>query len=131
MSNATSYWLTNVRLEERYKLEEGIIRQTETGLYHLQIQEGTIAAIVPADSLPMDDLPRQDAKGNLLLPAFRDMHIHTDKTYYSDPWKAVRPPYTIFARVEEEATLLIELLPKAQQRAEAMIELLFRHGTTH
>lgn len=31
-----------------------------------------------------------DAKGLLMLPVFKDMHIHLDKTFYGGPWKAVR-----------------------------------------
>lgn len=37
-----------------------------------------------------------------MLPAFKEMHIHIDKTYYSGPWKACMPAESIFTRFNEE-----------------------------
>ncbi|GLX67161.1 amidohydrolase [Paenibacillus glycanilyticus] len=127
-----SYWLTNVRLEEGYQMEAGVPARTITGSYHLFIQDEKIRLIRPAGSgLPSDNYSCYDAEDSLMLPAFRDMHIHLDKTYYSGPWKAVEPPFSVLARIEEEAVLLHQLLPKSQERAEALIDLLFSHGTTY
>lgn len=44
-----AYWLTNVRLETGYQYENGIVTGTETGLFHVQIVDGKISEIVPAD----------------------------------------------------------------------------------
>ncbi|ANE45188.1 deaminase [Paenibacillus swuensis] len=156
-----AYWLTNVTLEKGFRREDGRITGTETERCHLRIEDGVIAKIVPGTTplseldgcgdIPLSQrnvtegdipltqrdvagnipLPQQDAFGMLLLPPFRDMHIHIDKTYYSGPWKAVRPATSIFSRLQQEETLLLELLPTARERAEAIIGLLLSHGTTH
>ncbi|MGO0058868.1 amidohydrolase family protein [Brevibacillus fluminis] len=127
---ASAYWLTNVRLESGFRYEEERIAGTTTELCHLKIEDGKIAQIVSADTALTDGLPQQDAKELLLLPAFADMHIHIDKTYYSGPWKACTPPVSIFTRIKEEQELLPKLLPTARQRAENMLGLLLSHGST-
>ncbi|QHW29759.1 amidohydrolase family protein [Paenibacillus rhizovicinus] len=129
--NNSAYWLVNVRLESGYGYEEDTIIGTETELCHLRIEDGKIAAIASAGNWPNDGLPRQDAAGLLMLPAFKEMHIHIDKTFYSGPWRAVRPVSSIFERFEEERELLPKLLPTAQQRAENMLGMLLGHGSTH
>ncbi|WP_171687623.1 amidohydrolase family protein [Paenibacillus planticolens] len=131
MSMTSTYWLTNVCLESGYRYENGRIAGTETEICHLLIEEGKITQIVSADTTLDSDLSQQDAKNLLLLPAFRDMHIHIDKTYYGGPWKACSPPVNIFTRLKEEETLLTQLLPTARERAEAMLGLLQKNGTTH
>lgn len=128
---STAYWLTNVRLESGFHYEEGKIAGTQTELCHLKIEGGTIQQIVPADSIPADGLPHQDAMKTLLLPAFRDMHIHIDKTYYSGPWKACTPSESIFSILKEEEEILPALLPTARERAERLLGLLLSNGTTH
>ena len=54
-----------------------------------------------------------------MLPSFRDMHIHLDKTFYGGPW---RPPRKrrrgIPGQIELERRLLPELLPTLEERAE-------------
>ncbi|RNB91398.1 deaminase [Brevibacillus fluminis] len=127
---ASAYWLTNVRLESGFRYEEERIAGTTTELCNLKIEDGKIAQIVSADTALTDGLPQQDAKELLLLPAFADMHIHIDKTYYSGPWKACTPPVSIFTRIKEEQELLPKLLPTARQRAENMLGLLLSHGST-
>lgn len=124
------YWLTNVRLESSYRYEEDQIAATETELCHLLIEDGKIAQIVSASEQLHDDLPQKDAKQGLLLPAFRDMHIHIDKTYYGGPWKACTPFVNIFTRLQQEVDLLPLQLPYVKERAEKMIELMMQHGTT-
>ena len=42
-----------------------------------------------------EDIVTFDAKNLLMLPAFKEMHIHIDKTYYSGPWKACMPAESI------------------------------------
>ncbi|MCZ8515499.1 amidohydrolase family protein [Paenibacillus filicis] len=131
MVMASTYWLTNVRLESGYRYENGIIAETETEICHLLIEDGKIAKIVSGNTVIDDVTPRQDAKNLLLLPAFRDMHIHIDKTYYEGPWKACTPPVNIFKRIKEEETLLPRQLPTARERAEAVLGLLQKNGSTH
>ncbi len=49
-----------------------------------------------------EDIVTFDAKNLLMLPTFKEMHIHIDKTYYSGPWKACMPTESIFTRFNEE-----------------------------
>lgn len=126
----TTFWLTNVRIEKGFKYDNHRIAGTETEICHLQIEDGKIIEIT--QELPNSDVKQMDANQQLLLPSFRDMHIHIDKTYYGGPWKACTPITNgIFTRLEEEKELLPKLLPTAQERAEKMIELYLKNGHTH
>ncbi|WP_409342342.1 amidohydrolase [Paenibacillus sp. MBLB4367] len=128
----STYWLTNVRLESGFEFEGGSVIGTQTELCHLLVENGVISRIAPAAEAPESGIEQLDAKGLLLLPPFKEMHIHIDKTYYSGPWKAVRPATKgIFTRIEEEKELLPKLLPTAADRAARMLELLLSHGSTH
>jgi cytosine/adenosine deaminase-related metal-dependent hydrolase len=125
-----NHWITNVRLEKGFKTDDNRITGTETEIVHLEIEDGKIKSI--SKEMPNDSSAKYDAENQLLLPSFREMHIHVDKTYYSGPWKACTPiTKGIFTRLEEEIELLPKLLPTVQERAENMIELLIRNGHTH
>ena len=69
-----------------------------------------------------------NANGLLALPAFEEMHIHIDKTYYGGPWKACTPVKSIFTRIHEEQTILPKQLETAKGRAEKMLQLLLENG---
>ena len=129
--NHTSYWLANVRLETGYQYEGKSVIGTETASFHIRVTDGKIAEIVPGTSQLNSDLPKLDAQQRLMLPSFKEMHIHLDKTYYGGPWKAVKPANSIFERIEEERELLPKLLPTARERAEKMLMLLLSFGSTH
>jgi len=134
--NSENRWLRNVRLECGYAYDdEGVIASTVSELYHIRIENGAIAELVAVNTESADSVPvgehTYDAAGALLLPPFQEMHIHIDKTYYSDRWRAVKPAKSIFDRFKEEERLLPELLPKAQERAENMLATLLAAGTTH
>ncbi|MGG4495402.1 amidohydrolase family protein [Brevibacillus reuszeri] len=126
---STAYWMTNVRLESGYRVENEKVVATHTETAHLLIEDGRIAQIVNGD-MPQNELPTQNAGGLLALPSFRDMHIHIDKTYYGGPWKAVTPVKNLLGRLEEESKLMPKLLPTAQERAEKMLDLLLSAGST-
>lgn len=124
-------WLLNVRLETGYRYEDDVVTGTETAIFHVKIENGVFAEIRPGHDLPETTLPVRDLGQGLMLPAFRDMHIHLDKTYYGGPWKAPSiPTKGIVSRLEEEERLLPELLPVARERAEGLLELLIRFGST-
>lgn len=73
-----------------------------------------------------------DAQGKLLLPSFREMHIHVDKTYFSGPWKACKPITNgILTRIEEESQLLPTQLQYAEERAKKVIAHYISQGHTH
>ncbi len=140
----TTYWLKNVRLESGYRYEHGRIDGTDTEICHIRIEGGRIAEIRSANNRHIEEaeptqqslslqtqLPKIDARHLLMLPAFREMHIHLDKTYYSGPWKAVKPIRSIFDRIQEEQELLPRQLPFVQERAERLLDLVLGHGSTH
>lgn len=81
------YTLKNVRLETGFEYENEEVIGTKTDLFSIEIEAGKIKTVKAND-------PRSegiDAKGYLMLPAFRDMHIHLDKTLYGLPWQALSP----------------------------------------
>lgn len=126
-----SYMLLNVRLESGFRYEEGEVIATETVVRHLQIENGKITKILETTAAYPMELDCYDAKGMLLLPAFREMHIHLDKTFYGGPWKTTKPNKNgIFGMIELEQKLLPELLPTAQERAEKLLQLILGYGST-
>ncbi len=131
----TSCWITNTRLETGFHYENELVIGTKTELHHLKIENGKIKEIVKG-GYPVEEeqaaLPMVDADGLLLLPSFRDMHIHLDKTYYGGPWKAPVPATKgIVSRLEEEQVLLPLQLPVAEERATKLLELLIGNGSVH
>ncbi len=66
-----------------------------------------------------------------MLPAFKDMHIHLDKTFYGDHWQAVRKRTGgVKGMIELEQKMLPEMLKNSTFKAEKMIELLQSKGTS-
>lgn len=112
-----SYWLTNVLLESGYRYKDGVVAGTLTDVFHIYIEDGKISKIISSDETIIDELPQRDANRMLMLPGFRDMHIHLDKTYYGGPWKACTPFVSIFDRIKEEEELIPQLLPVREERA--------------
>ncbi|MEK3985572.1 amidohydrolase [Paenibacillus sp. FSL K6-3166] len=130
MLNA-SYWLTNIRLEQGYVIEDGQVVGTDTEVCHIRIDGDKISEVVGADVELQSHLPKYDCKGLLMLPSFEEAHIHLDKTYFAGPWKAAKPAAGVFERIEEEKVLLPKLLPMARQQAESILTLIQRFGATH
>lgn len=126
-----SYWLTNVRLEQGYDMEDGQVSGTKTKICHIRIENGTIAEIIGTERDIQSDAVKYDCKELLMLPSFEEAHIHLDKTYFDGPWKAVKPVSSIFERIEEEKVLLPKLLPTARQQAESILTLIQGYGATH
>ncbi|QPQ31477.1 amidohydrolase [Lysinibacillus sp. JNUCC 51] len=127
-----TYWLKNVQLETGYRYLYGTVTGTETESFHVQVTAGKITDIVSVDKPLETNFPVKDAKNYLMLPSFRDMHVHLDKTYYGGPWKAPSiPTKGIITRLEEEELLLPKLLPVATERAEKLLNLLTSKGSTH
>jgi len=126
-----SYWLTNVRLEQGYDMEDGQVSGTKTKICHIRIENGTIAEIIGTEQDIQSDAVKYDCKELLMLPSFEEAHIHLDKTYFDGPWKAVKPVSSIFERIEEEKLLLPKLLPMARQQAESILTLIQGYGATH
>lgn len=119
--------IKNVRLETGFEYDGDEVVATKTELFTVQIENGKFKAILPND--PKSKV--SDAKGLLMLPAFKDMHIHLDKTYYGGPWKAVRKRQGgVKGMIALEQKMLPELLKTSTERAEKLIELLQSCGSS-
>ncbi|WP_261511238.1 amidohydrolase [Chryseobacterium paludis] len=119
--------LKNVRLETGFEYEEGEVISTKTDLFCVEIENGKIIAIAPNQP----NSKAIDVKGFLMLPAFKDMHIHLDKTFYGDQWQAVRKRTGgVKGMIALEQKILPEMLKNSTFKAEKMIELLQSKGTS-
>ncbi|HCM34585.1 amidohydrolase [Chryseobacterium sp.] len=120
------YSLKNVRLETGFEYENEEVIGTKTGLFSIEIEDGKIK-IVKANDPASDAI---DAKGYLMLPAFRDLHIHLDKTLYGLPWQALSPKRrTVKDMIAYEQEIIPELLKTSVDRAEQLINLQQHYGT--
>lgn len=127
-SGSKSLLLKNVRLETGFHYENEIVSGTKTDLFTLEIVEGKIKNIQPNNP----NAKAIDAKGYLMLPAFRDMHIHLDKTFYGGPWKAnTKRNRTVKDMIALEQQIIPELLKTSTYRAEKLIELLQSKGSSY
>jgi len=118
--------LKNVRLETGFEYEEGEVVSTKTDLFLVETENGKITKIAPND--PKAKVV--DAKGFLMLPAFKDMHIHLDKTFYGDKWQAVRKRKGgVKGMIALEEQIMPEILKNSTYKAEKMIELIQSKGT--
>jgi cytosine/adenosine deaminase-related metal-dependent hydrolase len=126
-----SYWLKNVRLESGYRRENERVVGTETELCHLLIEDGTIKKIVKAEELIADHLPVKDANGLLLIPSFIEKHVHLDKTYMGNEWRACIPAANVIERCEIEKNILASIPSSTKERAESLLEVLLAAGSTH
>lgn len=122
-----NYTLKNVRLETGFEYRDGEVDRTNTSLFTVEISDRKIKAI----SANKPNEKAIDAKGLLMLPAFKDMHIHLDKTYYGDHWRAVKKRTGgIKGMIALEQEIIPELLKNSTFKAEKLIELLQSKGTS-
>lgn len=116
----------NVRLETSFIYDEADVIGTETYLFYIEVENGKICKIGSNQS----NADAIDAKGLLMLPSFRDMHIHLDKTFYGDKWQAIRRgPGGVKGMIALEQKMLPDLLKNSTFKAEKLIELLQSKGT--
>lgn len=116
----------NVRLETSFIYDEADVIGTETDLFYIEVENGKIFKI--GSNQPNADAI--DAKGLLMLPSFRDMHIHLDKTFYGDKWQAIRRGSGgVKGMIALEQKILPDLLKNSTFKAEKLIELLQSKGT--
>lgn len=120
------YTLKNVRLETGFEYENEEVIGTKTDLFSIEIENGKIKTVKANDH----SSEAIDAKGYLMLPAFKDMHIHLDKTLYGLPWQALSPKRkTVKDMIAYEQQIIPELLKTSVSRAEQLISLLQHYGT--
>ncbi|MDQ8013751.1 MAG: amidohydrolase [Flavobacterium nitrogenifigens] len=120
-----TYALKNVRLETGFEFEGDEVVATKTGLFSVEIENGKIKKISP-NGTGKEEI---DAKGMLMLPSFRDMHIHLDKTLYAEKWRAVRRSGGIKGMIALEQKTMPDMLENSTYKAEKLIELLQSQGT--
>lgn len=122
------YTLKNVRLETGFIEDESGIIGTKTDLFSVEIKDGKITKVSTNNPQLTDAI---DAKGLLMLPAFKDMHVHLDKTLYGLPWQALSPKRrTVADMIAYEQEIIPELLKTSIERGEQLINLLQYYGTT-
>lgn len=122
--------LQNVRLETGYIYDSEFIESTKTDIFDVLIENGRFKVV--DREITGFESKVLDAEGQLLVPSFREMHTHIDKTYFSAEWKAVNPaPDGIFSRFEEESELLLSQLNQAEERAHALVRHYINNGHTH
>ena len=126
-----TYWLTNARLETGYIKENDRVTGTKTELFHLLIEDGRIEKIIKDSESVGNSFPVMDAKGLLLLPSFIEKHVHLDKTYMGESWRACIPASGVIERCNIEKDILSSIPASTQQRAEALLDVLLSYGSTH
>lgn len=127
MNEMKNIKLKNVRLETGFEFIDDEVASTITELFTIEIENGKIKNI----SANTNDPNAIDAKGYLMLPSFKDMHIHLDKTYYGDKWQAVkRRKGGVKGMIALEQEIMPELLKTSTFKAEKLIELLQANGST-
>ncbi|TDE10828.1 amidohydrolase [Dyadobacter psychrotolerans] len=123
-----SFMLKNVRLETGFEYEDGEVVHTKTALFSIEIAEGKVKSVLANQPAAK----AVDAKGMLLLPAFKDMHIHLDKTFYGLGWKAkLAKNKTVKDMIAYEQQIIPELLKTSVPRTEKLIELMQSYGTNY
>lgn len=120
-----NYALKNVRLETGFEYSNDEIIGTKTDLFLIEIADGKIKKI----SQDQPDASAIDMEGLLMLPSFRDMHIHLDKTFYADEWRAVRRSGGVKDMIALEQQILPDMLQTSTNKAEKLIELLQSYGS--
>lgn len=117
----------NVRLETGFTYEGEDVIATKTGLFSVEIENGKIKNVGPNQA----NANAIDSRGMLMLPSFKDMHIHLDKTFYGGQWQAIRRGAGgVKGMIALEQKILPEMLKTSTYRAEKMIELLLSKGST-
>ncbi|HEY9261051.1 amidohydrolase [Chitinophaga sp.] len=126
ITNDHRYIFKNVLLETGFEYDGEEVVKTKTALFCVEIAGGKVNAITPND--PGKD--GIDAKGWLMLPAFKDMHAHLDKMLYGLPWQAVSEKRkTVKDQIAYEQQMIPEWLKTSVVRTEKLIDFLQSNGT--
>ena len=123
-----TYNLKNVLLETGFEYDNQEVIKTKTELFCIEVENGQIKSIKPNEP----NSNAIDAKGHLMLPAFKDMHAHLDKMLFGLPWQAVSSKRrTVKDMIAYEQKMIPEWLNTSVERTEKMIDFLQGYGTDH
>ncbi|TWF32789.1 cytosine/adenosine deaminase-related metal-dependent hydrolase [Chitinophaga polysaccharea] len=126
ITNDGRYTFKNVLLETGFEYDGDEVVKTKTALFCVEIADGKITVITPNDPA----LDAIDAKGWLMLPAFKDMHAHLDKMLYGLPWQAVSGQRrTVKDQIAYEQKMIPEWLKTSIERTEKLVNFLQSNGT--
>lgn len=127
MENKT-YILKNVLLETGFEYDNNEVIKTKTDLFCIKVENGKIKSIKANDP----NTNGIDAKGRLMLPAFKDMHAHLDKMWFGLPWEAVSPKRkTVKDMIAYEQKMIPEWLKTSIPRTEKLIDFLNAYGSDY
>ncbi|MEB7754514.1 amidohydrolase family protein [Staphylococcus pseudoxylosus] len=99
---------------------------------HLLIKNGKIYAYISTEELQAyDNIKIIEGENLLLLPSFREMHCHLDKSKLGTSWSPISKANSIIERFENEPNELNKLPLSLQKRAENLVKLEIDKGVTH
>jgi cytosine/adenosine deaminase-related metal-dependent hydrolase len=94
------------------------------------VQDGIIARVAPG-IVPPPGAAGIDGRGDILLPALVDAHMHLDKTFWGLPWRRHEAGPTTRERIENERRLRRELALPVDVQAERLARQAVSRGTLH
>ena len=94
------------------------------------VRDGVIARVAPGIS-PPPGAAVIDGRGDILLPALVDAHMHLDKTFWGLPWRPHEAGPTTRERIENERRLRRELALPVDVQAERLARQAVSRGTLH
>ena len=94
------------------------------------VQDGIIARVAPG-IVPPPGAAVIDGRGDVLLPALVDAHMHLDKTFWGLPWRPHEAGPTTRERIENERRLRRELSLPVDVQAERLARQAVSRGTLH
>lgn len=96
----------------------------------LAIARGCITEVGTTDLVPGPGDSVWNANGLLLLPAFRDAHVHLDKAFPSERWISRAPVSSLFEQFQLEKELLAGCKDQRKELAIRTLEAMLASGTT-
>ncbi len=93
-------------------------------------RDGVIARVAPG-IVPPPGAVVIDGRGDILLPALVDAHMHLDKTFWGLPWRPHEAGPTTRERIENERRLRRELALPVDVQAERLARQAVSRGTLH
>lgn len=95
------------------------------------LEQAVIKAIVPAGTAAPEIDCLTDGKGQLLLPALVESHVHFDKTLWGTPWRANTAGWTRNAKITNEHDVLRNFEVPIADRAGPLIEHCIARGSLY